>query len=165
MNVRLVHAVSRDVIESADPADGEDKIIISITDPVTPGYPGTGLANIVACYKSVYRLEFDDWHGERLEGFRMSQGRDPMWFTYDMAEQVAAFIAKWHAYVIHLVVHCEAGVSRSVGLALAAIDHYNIEPAGPELISACDINRGCRRRSIVGNPLVYWLMRAALRAV
>jgi predicted protein tyrosine phosphatase len=166
-----VYAVSRDEVEHGpDPAGNEDKIIVSITDPETRRHDGSVMggrfASIVFPYKSVCRLMFDDWHGERLDGFRVTNGRDPIFFTHDMALDVCQFISGWHVYVRHLLIHCEAGVSRSVGMALAVMDHYGVEAGGPdEFVQAAQLNRTPRSRGTVGNPLVYWLMRAALREI
>ena len=85
-------------------------VTISITDP------GSRPAVLTdpACV-AVLRLEFHDlaerpsWPGS--DGLVL--------FTPEMAAQVAAFAERWRSAVSRIVVHCEAGISRSCAVASA----------------------------------------------
>ena len=90
-------------------------IIISITDPEQPQ---AALRNILE-YKDCLRLQFHDLD-HPIEGYKYLK----MFHKTD-AEQIIAFVDKYKDGVELVVVHCEAGVSRSAGVAAALSVIYN----------------------------------------
>lgn len=88
--------------------------IISITDP------GAKPASITRMpgFSGIIRLRFDDveqdyfWHGQFLNAMRPWQ-----------AKEIADFVNEVEDKIDFLFVHCEAGISRSAGVA-AAISRY-----------------------------------------
>lgn len=88
----------------------EKMAIISITDPDSKP------ANITRSpgFSGIIRMRFDDieqddfWHGKFLNAMRPWQ-----------AKEIADFVNKVEDKIDFLFVHCEAGVSRSAGVAAA----------------------------------------------
>lgn len=108
-----LHILSRDEAEEFLP-DRDDKFItISITDP------GSRLANLPTgidrgCL-GIHRVSFDDWdrqHHDRI-----------VLMSREQALAIAEFVKPRIGVVRHIIVHCEAGISRSAGCA-AAIGMY-----------------------------------------
>jgi predicted protein tyrosine phosphatase len=102
----------------------EPYAVISITDPqhVSPN-----LAHSSFC-RAVLRLRFSDVD----ERFARMQVHTPyvIAFTSDMAQQVVRFVREQLDEGTRLfVIHCEAGMSRSAGVATALSQHYNREEA------------------------------------
>lgn len=62
--------------------------------------------------KDVLRLKFDD-----------ESGGDANEMTVEQAKQVVEFVRRWEGRIGQIIVHCEAGISRSSGTA-AAIMKY-----------------------------------------
>lgn len=60
--------------------------------------------------KAILRLKFDDIG---------SPQKDLVLFNEGHAEQILAFVNEWKKEVKVIVVHCEAGISRSAGVAVA----------------------------------------------
>ena len=79
-------------------------IIVSITDPGT--LPAILRQNHQT--KGVLRLEFEDVDGDQPDAM-----------TTEQAEAIANFINEHKDSIDIIVVHCEAGVSRSAGVAAA----------------------------------------------
>lgn len=99
----------------------ESEAVISITDPVSPGFPG-GPSPCFHGTPHALWLKFDDG-GDFLithkKKYRAEWGRDPFLLTRAAASAVIAF-ARAHAEDGRdLIVHCEAGISRSAGMAEA----------------------------------------------
>lgn len=95
---------------------GDSEVCISVTDP------GTRRAALSADFDYILRLSFVDldwyyWANLEKRGKEPPEDIQPM--TDDQAAEVAEFIQE-HTDADALVVHCEAGVSRSVGIARAA---------------------------------------------
>lgn len=88
--------------------DGISTIIISITD--TFSQPNTFDHN--DCIKAVLPLQFDD----------VNRGQ-PNCITSEDAKKIVDFVNLWKDKVDRILVHCEAGQSRSAGVA-AAICKY-----------------------------------------
>ena len=116
-------------------------VLVSITDP---GSRPAALHD-PACV-AVLRLEFHDlaerpsWPGS--DGLVL--------FTPAMAAQVAAFAERWRDAVSRIVVHCEAGISRSCAVASALARHFTGDDTR-------------QREAGVPNRLVYRLMLEALK--
>ena len=79
-------------------------IIISITDPGT--LPAILRPNFQT--KGILRLEFEDVDGDQPEAM-----------TLEQAEAIANFVNEHKDLIDIILVHCEAGVSRSAGVAAA----------------------------------------------
>lgn len=100
----------------------EPYAVISITDPQL--IPPT-LAPSPYC-AAVLRLRFSDVD----ERFARMQVSTPyvIAFTSEMAQQVAHFVNEHFGQGIRLfIIHCEAGMSRSAGIATAISQHYNLD--------------------------------------
>ncbi|MFI5340708.1 MAG: hypothetical protein ACHQ7N_12830 [Candidatus Methylomirabilales bacterium] len=114
-------------------------VMVSITDP---GSRPAALHD-PACV-AVLRLEFHDL--DELPGF----GGAFVLFTPEMAAQVAAFVEQWRDDVSRIVVHCEAGISRSCAVASALALYFTGDDTR-------------ERQSGCPNALVYKLMTEALK--
>jgi predicted protein tyrosine phosphatase len=79
-------------------------VVISITDPDKP------LARIRSQPKDILRLQFYD----------VDEPHDA-YYPIDVsdAKRIVAFVGKWWDLADYLIVHCEAGISRSAGVAAA----------------------------------------------
>ena len=100
--------------------------VISISDPP----PYSGPANIKQRWGllEVLRLEFHDFDADRWSPHILDTMKDGKtlreWCMSDaQAEQVAAFVRKVAPIVRCLVIHCEAGASRSPSMAMAIQKH------------------------------------------
>lgn len=113
-----------------------DFIIISITDPKQ------NLAKLKLNEENILRVQFLDITEDLLE---------PRWanslFTSQQAEEIAYFISQKHNEKknYQLIVHCEAGVSRSAAIALTA-----------HTITQCDFPN--KEKAVIPNPFVLSLM-------
>lgn len=101
--------------------------VISISDPP----PHSGPANIKQRWGllDVLRLEFHDFDADRWPPEMLDTVTDGKtlseWCMNDaQAEQVARFVHKVAPIVRCLVIHCEAGASRSPSMAMAIQKHY-----------------------------------------
>ena len=83
-------------------------VIISITDVSSNDVVFARNSRI----KDVLRMKFDDECGGHINEMSVEQ-----------AQKIAEFVRKWESRISQIIVHCEAGVSRSAGVA-AAIMKY-----------------------------------------
>lgn len=116
MNVKVfsrAKAIARSYKDYSD-----SKVIISINDPFD--YPAKFNPNNKAI-KDVLYLSFYDISKETKDIFG---GYESM--SEDDAMKIAEFVRKWKDKVDAIWVHCEYGVSRSSGVALAIIDYLNM---------------------------------------
>jgi predicted protein tyrosine phosphatase len=105
-------------------AHAEPFAVISITDPV---YRHPEVPDIPEC-RGVLRLTFSDVD-ERFARLNVSTPF-VVAFSPEMARAVADFVdAHLAAGVRLIVVHCEAGMSRSAGIAAALARHHNGDDA------------------------------------
>jgi len=101
---------SRESLHHLDETDGA-VAVVSISDdasdfPVVPS----------ACdCRDVLRLHFEDIE----TSFDAFGGKPPKAFTADQAREVAAFVGRLPGDIDSLVFQCEAGISRSAGMAAA----------------------------------------------
>jgi predicted protein tyrosine phosphatase len=97
--------LSRDDAERYEPRGRE--ICISISDPDAPP------ARVSSRFAAVLRLNFDD----------VTERGEPsdILFAEDHAREIREFLDKWPS-AERVVVHCNAGVSRSPGVALGVCD-------------------------------------------
>ena len=97
--------LSREDAERYEPRGNE--VCISISDPEAPP------ARVSSLFAAVLRLNFDDVI-ERDEP-------SDILFAEDHAREIREFLEAWPS-VKRVVVHCNAGVSRSPGVALGLCD-------------------------------------------
>lgn len=143
----MIWAFSRNRAELDNPSE-QDHVIVSITDVGTQQAEPESTIETLA----ILRLQFDDLHQVIGPGFKIQSGRDVVYFSREMADEVVVFLRKYRWR--DLICHCEAGASRSVAIAYAVSNFYGMDYENklPGL-SAYH----------VGNPLVYHLMLDALR--
>ena len=91
-------------------------IIISITSPYsTPAK--IGLSDKV---KDILRLSFHDWDAkekELIEQKNTLESKRMIYFNNEMAKKILLFVERYIKTINLIVVHCEAGISRSAGVA------------------------------------------------
>jgi len=95
----------------------EPYIMISITSPYSPEakIKEKNLLNIL-------RLSFHDWDAkdkELIEQKDTLESKRMIYFNREMAREVLLFVMCYIKTVNLIVVHCEAGISRSAGVARA----------------------------------------------
>lgn len=88
-----------------------DHVIISITSPCRSANIG-----LVPFRKAILTLQFDDL--DRLPSPEMVEKYNIKLITDEQAIKIADFVADWWNIPL-LIVHCEAGISRSAGVAAA----------------------------------------------
>jgi len=89
--------------------------VISITDP------GSEPAKIAMPEQQICRLQFHDIIPEHLKliGDGEIEGKKPILFTDVMASVAVTFVVSHLDTMAALMIHCEAGISRSPGMAEA----------------------------------------------
>lgn len=97
----------------------KDKVIISISDPFNESAKFNSGNNTI---KEVLYLSFYDISEETKDIFGGYESMSP-----DEATKIAHFVNKWKDKVDTIWVHCEVGVSRSAGIAMAIMEHLNME--------------------------------------
>ena len=97
----------------------KDKVIISIRDPFNePAEFNHGNSSI----KEILYLSFYDISEETKDIFGGYSSMSP-----DDAQKIAHFVNKWKDKVDTIWVHCEVGVSRSAGIAMAIMEYLNMD--------------------------------------
>jgi predicted protein tyrosine phosphatase len=91
--------------------------IISITDNVD--------ADLKGCWGDILRLKFNDC----TDPLNLKIRRITL-FTPEMANNIKEFVEHLCPDVKTLVVHCEAGISRSAAIAVVLAGHYNCKLQG-----------------------------------
>ena len=94
----------------------ENYVMISITSPYSPQ------ANIELKepLMGILRLSFHDWNEkekEIVEKTNSIESKKMIYFNKEMAQEILLFVMCYIKYVDLIVVHCEAGISRSAGVA------------------------------------------------
>jgi hypothetical protein len=129
---------------------GEDDVCISI---LSPGAPPAVLRE---GWRAVLRLEFHDFPWPDRDAAVMGAQQ----ITEAQADQVIAFVEAHAQHAKRIVVHCEAGISRSVAIALALGSCYLRRWCWPSWYRAAD-----RERHFVANRIVFYhVIRAWKRA-
>jgi predicted protein tyrosine phosphatase len=129
MTINHLHFCSRAEAESATP--DPDIAVISITDPVSNTCKPATLRD---GWHSVLRLEFHDIDLDQIvQPFLRAQVK--RYYTLmspDQARQVVAFVGRVMSNgASGLMVHCEAGESRSAAVAKWIGDRYGLRLAAP----------------------------------
>ena len=144
-------------------------VVASVTDPPPDGEPAKvpqrwGL-------RDVLRLEFHDFDPPRHCPWaeypsRLAIGPEAetnligvLAMRCEQAQQFAVWATGWHTRDVPLlVIHCEAGVSRSVAMGLAAVEAFGA------MMSPRTGNGGTLPRpERATNQWVYWITKHALR--
>lgn len=97
-------------------------------------------------YAAVHEQRFLDVEDHHAHMYEQDQFDAPITITTAQAEAIVAFIRE-HANADQLVVHCDAGFSRSPAIALAAADILGLE--------AEDLRDAIARRVFAPNSTVY----------
>lgn len=96
-----------------------DKVIISINDPFNePAHFNKNNNSI----KEILYLSFYDISEETKDIFGGYESMSP-----DEANKIAHFVNKWKDNIGTIWVNCEVGVSRSAGIAMAIMEHLNMD--------------------------------------
>lgn len=96
-----------------------DKVIISIKDPWTENaHFNSGNSSI----KEILYLSFYDISEKTNDIFCGYSAMSP-----NDARKIAHFVNKWKDKIDTIWVHCEAGVSRSAGIAMAVMEYLNMD--------------------------------------
>ena len=97
----------------------KDKVIISIRDPwAEKAHFNDGNSSI----KEILYLSFYDISEETKDIFGGYSSMSP-----DDALKIAHFVNKWKDEVDTIRAHCEVGVSRSAGIAMAIMEYLNMD--------------------------------------
>jgi predicted protein tyrosine phosphatase len=116
------HVVSREEACRWNPV-GKPHVIISVTSPPDPEAEVKQNEHT----RGVLRLGFHDLDQEPGPIFRKVYG-EPVMFTEEMARAIDSFVAQHAADIETVIVHCDAGHSRSPAIAAALAHRYN-EPS------------------------------------
>jgi len=117
MNIRILSRTKAVKLSYTDFTN--DKVIISIKDPwAEKAHFNSGNSSI----KEVLYLSFYDISEETKDIFGGYSSMSP-----DDALKIAHFINKWKDKVDTIWVHCEVGVSRSAGIAMAIMEYLNMD--------------------------------------
>jgi predicted protein tyrosine phosphatase len=111
---RTTH-VSKSAVEKFIPQPGDTtrRALISIT---TPGFPDAVIPSHV--WTSVLRLKFHDYtHDDGVHKV----------ITIQQTSEILKFLSSVQGDVDELIVHCEAGVSRSASVAKFVAEIYNLD--------------------------------------
>lgn len=112
-----IRNVSREAAEAFRPFAEEDAPVacLSISQP---SYP----ARLNGGFQAVLCLEFSDWDLDRYtREAALGNPANCAFFTEEQAEQIAGFLRLVVKHRWHLLVHCDAGVSRSGAVVEAAL--------------------------------------------
>ena len=70
----------------------------------------------------------EDWISKRIKGIQDRKRLTDVWndngITKEQAKQIATFVKKHYGNVEQIIVHCEAGISRSAGVAAAILKYF-----------------------------------------
>lgn len=94
-------------------------IIISIYTPEdSPPKPKTNKQTL-----DLYQIAFDDLDYPTETTLKVIS--NPVLFSQEMAKQIATFVWKYIKEIEMIICHCDAGISRSAGVAAALSQYYN----------------------------------------
>ena len=117
MNIKILSRTKAVKLSYTDFAN--DKVIISIKDPwVDNAHFNRNNSSI----KEILYLSFYDISEETKDIFDGYSSMSP-----DDARKIAHFVNKWKDKVDTIWVHCEVGVSRSAGIAMAIMEYLNMD--------------------------------------
>lgn len=117
MNIRILSRTKAVKLSYTDLEN--DKVIISIKDPwAEKAHFNDGNGSI----KEILYLSFYDISEETKDIFGGYSSMSP-----DEANKIAHFVNKWKDNIGTIWVNCEVGVSRSAGIAMAIMEHLNMD--------------------------------------
>ena len=145
MSDPYIYILSLDQAEKFMP--GPDDICISIRSP------GQEPAKLNEGFLAVLRLYFSD-----LGGLKEPYLDDEAPLSAEDADRIVAFVAEHHTDAQSIIIHCEAGISRSVAVALAISTSFFGYWAFPSWYRARE-----RRDRMVHNQEVFDCVCAAYR--
>ncbi len=117
MNIKILSRTKAVKLSYTDFAD--DKVIISIKDPwAENAHFNSGNSSI----KEILYLSFYDISEETKDIFSGYSSMAP-----DDALKIAHFVNKWKDKADTIWVHCEVGVSRSAGIAMAIMEYLKMD--------------------------------------
>lgn len=93
-------------------------IVISVSDPNSEEVPMPSDVDRLG----TLRLSFHDWDAEQMLKFATTYKdvlEEMVFFSADMAKEILSFVEKYRDKVDLIVCQCEAGISRSAGIAAA----------------------------------------------
>jgi predicted protein tyrosine phosphatase len=103
--------------QSAEQFKSEEKyIMISITSPYSP----EAKIELKEPLMAILRLSFHDWDNkdkEIVEKTNSLESKRMIYFNNEMAREILLFVMCYIKTVNTIVVHCEAGICRSSGVA------------------------------------------------
>lgn len=111
MKILVMGRASAEQFKSEEPY-----IIISITSPFTPEAD----IEVKDPLMGILRLSFSDWDAkdkELIEQKNTLEAKRMIYFNKEMAKEILLFVMCYIKTVNLIVVHCEAGISRSAGCA------------------------------------------------
>ena len=109
--------LSREAVEAYAPVPGQKTVCISIVDPTAP------LANLQMGYAACLRFKFHDLDPRDVPEGTMTDVGMVEFMNEDAARTIVEFAVE-HADADVLVIHCEAGISRSRSVAEALFDAF-----------------------------------------
>jgi predicted protein tyrosine phosphatase len=139
MNIRVLDLADAEAYEP-----GPNEVCISITSP-------TIRAELQGGWRAVLPLQFSDI--DVVLPARWNVASATTLFTGKMAHEVVKF-AREHADA-DFVVHCEAGVSRSPGVALALHEILTGEPPGATIEQRYSLHNRFVRRKVLESRHVF----------
>mgnify|MGYP007044048022 CR=1 FL=1 len=145
MNIE-VH--SRDTIRNIKPK--YPFIVISIFDPRSFPAP---IGKSTNC-KGILQLSFDDVDAKRGMSYEEQSNRDEVCITETQAQLIADFVKAYKDRVELIICQCEAGISRSAGVAAAIADYFNQD-------SNRFYNGSGPNGRFFPNRTVYWALMSA----
>lgn len=95
-------------------------VVISITDK--RGDDADFIISKENGVRDILRLKFNDEELRIHTRYGDKENADAI--TLEQAEQIAVFVKRWVAKVDIMIIHCEAGVSRSAGCAGAILKYF-----------------------------------------
>lgn len=84
---------------------------------------------------AVLYLKFDDvsYSTDDEMNYQYDDGYEPIPFTDNNAADIVRFVKKWNSHTDDILINCEAGISRSPGIAMALSQWLNKDNAIPEM--------------------------------
>ena len=108
-----------------DPIGRDTRVLISITTPLANDYSKSCAPAVLHddTWKDILRLEFNDVDPAHIS---KDETRYRLFNTNDAIE-ILKFLKKHQADTVDVIVHCEAGISRSAAVAKFIAHVYNLD--------------------------------------
>lgn len=145
-----VIALSHDLAAIAKPK--KDALLIRILDDGTSYDP----IRHIDSYKSILELYFDDIDPRQFKNLSITDLPDIKFFDQNLAQQIIQFLLK-NPNAPQIIVHCNAGISRSVAVALFIAQYYFKDQSNYNDLIHCSFHEPG------GNRFVFNQLEKALR--